>query len=93
MANQNKINLFQVESKHKTPVIKHVRRHTHIYTPEEFMAMPMIKKFIRDHPGHVAIDKNSGEIMLSRELSEIYCNVNNGKKLKKAIRKKSGVTK
>ncbi|GEE90204.1 hypothetical protein EC142526_03962 [Escherichia coli O145:H28] len=31
--------------------------------------------------------------MLSRELAEIYCNVNNGKKLKKAIRKKSGVTK
>ncbi|GCG07385.1 hypothetical protein BvCms12BK_04063 [Escherichia coli] len=93
MANQNKINVFQVESKHKIPVIKHVRRHTRIYTPEEFMAMPMIKKFIRDNPDHIAIDKNSGEIMLSHELAEIYCNVNNGKKLKKVIRKKSGVTK
>ncbi|HFO4470730.1 TPA: hypothetical protein ACHJ02_004670, partial [Escherichia coli] len=71
----------------KTPVIKHVRRLTRLYTPEEFMAMPMIKKFIRDNPGHVAIDKNNGEIMLSRELAEIYCNVNNGKKLKKTIRK------
>ncbi|HCB7517929.1 TPA: hypothetical protein M2B84_005093 [Escherichia coli] len=87
MANQNKINVFQVESKHKTPVIKHVRRLTRLYTPEEFMAMPMIKKFIRDNPGHVAIDKNNGEIMLSHELAEIYCNVNNGKKLKKTIRK------
>ncbi|EJV7388867.1 hypothetical protein N7V59_004232 [Escherichia coli] len=87
MSNQNKINVFQVESKHKTPVIKHVRRHTRIYTPEEFMAMPMIKKFIRDNPGHVAIDKNRGEIMLSPKLAEIYCNVNNGKKLKKAIQK------
>ncbi|EFF5412675.1 hypothetical protein O7034_004679 [Escherichia coli] len=87
MANQNKINVFQVESKHKTPVINHVRRLTRLYTPEEFIAMPMIKKFIRDNPGHVAIDKNNGEIMLSRELAEIYCNVNNGKKLKKTIRK------
>ncbi|EFH6186080.1 hypothetical protein GAJ25_14940 [Escherichia coli] len=88
MSNQNKINVFQVESKHKTPVIKHVRRHTRIYTPEEFMAM--IKKLIRDNPGLVAIDKNSGEIMLSREIAEIYCSVNNSKKLKKAIRKISG---
>ncbi|ELD0487546.1 hypothetical protein QUQ58_004112 [Escherichia coli] len=87
MANQNKSNVFQVELKHKTPVIKHVRRHTRIYTPEEFMAMPMIEKFIRDNPGHVAIDKHSGEVLLSRELAEIYCSVNNGKKLKKAIRK------
>lgn len=90
MGNQNKINIFQVESKHKTPVVKHVRRQTRIYTPEEFMSMPMIKRFIRDNPSQVAIDKNSGEIMLSRELAEIYCSVNNSKKLKKVIRRVSG---
>ncbi|WP_045441284.1 hypothetical protein [Citrobacter sp. S-77] len=90
MANQNKTNVFQVESKHKIPVVKHARRQTRIYTPEEFMAMPMIRKFIRDNPGHMAIDKNSGEMMLSQQLAEIYCGVNNGKKLKKVIRRVSG---
>ena len=90
MSNQDNANVFGVVSLHRTPVEKHNRRQCRIYSPEEFLAMPMVQEFIKNNPNQHFVNEETGEVMLAKELAELYCLVNNSKKLKKAIRRSFG---
>ncbi|MDR6298240.1 hypothetical protein [Pantoea dispersa] len=87
MANQNNVNVFSAESRHKTPVTKHQRKKGRIYTPEEFLALPMVQEIIKDGPAQYRVDEETGDIWLAPNLAELYCSVCNQKKFKKALRK------
>lgn len=91
MANQNNANVFSAESRHKMPVTKHYRKKSRIYTPEEFIALPIVQEIIRNDPSQYRIDEETGDIYLGQKLAELYCSVCNGKKLKKAIRQHAAV--
>lgn len=86
MANQHNANVFSAQSVHKVPVTKHQRKKSRIYTPEEFISLPMVQEIIKDGPAQYRVDEETGDIWLSPKLAELYCTVCNGKKLKKAIR-------
>lgn len=90
MASQDKSTVFSVESAHRVPNVKHLRRRSRIYTPEEFLALPMVKEFIRNNPNQHFVNEETGEVMLAQELAELYCSVNSGKKMKKALRRAFG---
>ncbi|AUU92135.1 hypothetical protein ACP3S7_30100 [Phytobacter ursingii] len=90
MANQDKANVFSVESSHRVPNVKHLRRRAKVYSPEEFLALPMVQEFIRNNPNQHFMNEETGEVMLAQELAELYCSVNNGKKMKKALRRAFG---
>lgn len=90
MANQDKATVFSVESAHRVPNVKHLRRRSRIYTPEEFLALPMVQEFIRKNPNQHFVNEDTGEVMMAQELAELYCSVNNGKKMKKALRRYFG---
>jgi len=90
MANQDKATVFSVESAHRVPNVKHLRRRSRIYTPEEFLALPMVQEFIRKNPNQHFVNEDTGEVMLAQKLAELYCSVNNGKKMKKALRRAFG---
>lgn len=90
MGNQDNANVFGVQSSHKVPVIKHNRHRSRVYSPEEFLEMPMVKEFIKNNPNQYFVNEENGEIMLAQELAEFYCSVNNGKKLKKLLRRSFG---
>lgn len=87
MANQNNVNVFSVESVHKVPVTKHQRKKSRIYTPEEFLALPVVQEIIKSGPAQYRIDEETGDIWLAPKLAELYCTVCNQKKIKKALRK------
>lgn len=86
MANQNNANVFSAESRHKVPVTKHQLKKSRIYSPEEFIALPMVQEIIKKEPDQYCVDEETGDIYLGQKLAELYCSVCNGKKLKKAIR-------
>lgn len=90
MANQNNINVFSVESAHKVPMAKHTRKRRKIYSPDEFLVLPFVQKFIAENPNQYFVNEKTGEQMMALELAELYCTVNNGKKLKKALRRSFG---
>jgi len=90
MSNQNNINVFSVESAHKVPVKKHIRKRSHIYSPDEFLALPFVQNFIKENPNQYFVNEETGEQLMAQELAELYCTVNNGKKLKKALRRSFG---
>lgn len=90
MASQDKPNLFSVESAHRVSNVKHLRQRSKIYSPEEFLALPMVQEFIRKNPNQHFVNEDTGEVMLAQELAELYCSVNNGKKMKKALRRAFG---
>ncbi|KAB7896415.1 hypothetical protein GA565_10710 [Rouxiella sp. S1S-2] len=90
MANQDNAKVFGVVSLHRVPTAKHERRKSHIYSPGEFLEMPMVQEFIKNNPNQHFVDEETGEVMLAQELAELYCSVNNGKKLKKTIRRAFG---
>lgn len=90
MANQNNINVFSVESSHKVPMAEHSRKRRRIYTPDEFLSLPFVQKFIADNPDQYFVNDETGEQMMAQELAELYCTVNHGKKLKKALRRSFG---
>ncbi len=90
MSNQDNANVFGVVSRHRTPVEKHNRRQCRLYSPEEFLAMPMVQEFIKNNPNQHFVNEETGEVMLAQELAELYCSVNNGKKLKKYLRRAFG---
>ncbi|WP_089528518.1 hypothetical protein [Pantoea ananatis] len=86
MTNQNNVNVFSAESRHKLPVTKRQRKKSGIYTPEEFIALPMVQEIIKKEPDQYCVDEETGDIYLGQKLAELYCSACNGKKLKKAIR-------
>ena len=90
MANQDNAKVFGVVSLYRVPTAKHERRKSHIYSPEEFLEMPMVQEFIKNNPNQHFVDEETGEVMLAQELAELYCSVNKGKKLKKTIRRAFG---
>ncbi|CNI72566.1 Uncharacterised protein [Yersinia pekkanenii] len=90
MSNQDNANVFSAVSVHRTPTAKHSRRQCRIYSPEEFLEMPMVKEFIKNNPNQHFVNEETGEVMLAQELAELYCSVNNGKKLKKLLRRSFG---
>lgn len=90
MGNQNNINVFSAESLHKVPVAKHARKRSRIYSPDEFLALPSVQKFIEENPNQYFVNEETGEQMMAQGLAELYCTVNNGKKLKKALRRSFG---
>ena len=90
MANQNNINVFSAESTHKVPVQKHIRKRCRTYSPDEFLALPLVQKFIENNPNQYFVNEDTGEQMMAQGLAELYCSVNNGKKLKKALRRSFG---
>lgn len=90
MANQDNANVFGVESSHKVPNAKHHRQQSRIYSPEEFLALPMVQEFIKNNPNQFFVNEETGEQMMAQKLAELYCSVNNGKKLKKALRRAFG---
>ncbi|UAN58026.1 hypothetical protein [Serratia sp. JSRIV004] len=90
MGNQDNANVFGVHSRHYEPKVKHQRRQSRIYSPEEFLAMPMVQEFIKNNPNQYFVNEETGEIMLAQELAELYVSVNNGKKLKKYLRRAFG---
>lgn len=87
MSNQDNSNVFSVESAHIVPNAKHLRRQSKIYSPEEFLAMPMVKEFIKNNHDQYFVNEETGEAMLAQGLAELYCAINNSKKLKKTLRK------
>lgn len=87
MANQNNANIFTAESRHKVPVTKHQCKKSRIYSPEEFIALPMVQEIIKDRPAQYRVDEETGHIWLAPNLAEVYCSVCNQKKFKKALRK------
>ncbi|WRH14224.1 hypothetical protein GC087_17225 [Pantoea sp. JZ2] len=91
MANQNNVNVFSAESRHKVPVTKHQRMKSCIYSPEEFIALQMVQEIIKDGPAQYCVDEETGNIWISPKLAELYCSVCNGKKLKKAIHQHAAV--
>lgn len=93
MANQDNANAFSAVSSHKVPNAKHLRNQSKIYSPEEFLALPMVQEFIKNNPDQYFVDEETGEQMMAQELAELYCSVNNGKKMKKALRRAFGVSK
>ncbi|MBJ9163361.1 hypothetical protein I5485_13075 [Citrobacter farmeri] len=90
MANQDNANIFAVESTHKVPSTKHRRRQSKIYSPDEFLALPMVQEFIKNNPNQYFVNDETGEQMMAQELAELYCSVNDGKKMKKALRRAFG---
>ncbi|EAV0572871.1 hypothetical protein ES742_15450 [Salmonella enterica] len=90
MANQDNANVFSVMSSHKVPNAKHMRHQSKLYSPEEFLALPMVQEFIKNNPDQYFVDEETGEQMMAQELAELYCSVNNGKKMKKALRRAFG---
>ncbi|EAA7933068.1 hypothetical protein MX551_004032 [Salmonella enterica] len=90
MANQDNANVFSVVSSHKVPNAKHMRHQSKLYSPEEFLALPMVQEFIKNNPDQYFVDEETGEQMMAQELAELYCSVNNGKKMKKALRRAFG---
>lgn len=90
MANQDNANAFSAVSSHKVPNAKHLRHQSKIYSPEEFLALPMVQEFIKNNPDQYFVDEETGEQMMAQELAELYCSVNNGKKMKKALRRAFG---
>ncbi|KFC07418.1 hypothetical protein GTGU_01798 [Trabulsiella guamensis ATCC 49490] len=90
MANQDNANIFAVESTHKVPNTKHRQRQSKIYSPDEFLALPMVQEFIKNNPNQYFVNDETGEQMMAQELAELYCSVNNGKKMKKALRRAFG---
>lgn len=90
MANQDNAKVFSVESAHKVPNAKHARKQARVYSPEEFLAMPIVQEFIRDNPNQHFVNEETGEVMLGQRLAELYCTINNGKKLKKHLRRAFG---
>ncbi|MGL5969002.1 MAG: hypothetical protein ACRCZ6_17930 [Kluyvera sp.] len=90
MANQDNANIFSAESIHKVPSTKHLRRQSKIYSPNEFLALPMVQEFIKNNPDQYFVNEETGEQMMAQELAELYCSVNNGKKMKKALRRAFG---
>ncbi|EJA5986212.1 hypothetical protein OD507_002696 [Salmonella enterica] len=93
MANQDNANVFSVASSHKVPNAKHMRHQSKLYSPEEFLALPMVQEFIKNNPNQYFVDGETGEIFLAQKMAELYCQINNGKKLKKALRRSFGVSK
>ncbi|ENS4525830.1 hypothetical protein ACE09S_003847 [Salmonella enterica] len=87
MANQDNANVFSAVSSHKVPDAKHLRHQSKIYSPEEFLALPMVQEFIKNNPDQYFVNEETGDPMVSRELAELYCQVNNRKKLRKALRR------
>ncbi|EDI6981542.1 hypothetical protein VQ288_002224 [Salmonella enterica] len=90
MANQDNANVFSVVSSHKVPNAKHMRHQSKLYSPEEFLALPMVQEFIKNNPDQYFVDEETGEQMMAQELAELYCSVNNGKKMKKALHRAFG---
>mgnify|MGYP003366918043 CR=1 FL=1 len=90
MGNQDNSNVFAVQSLHFAPVAKHNRRNARIYSPEEFLALPMVQEFIKNNPNQHFVNEETGQVMFAQELAELYCSVNNGKKMKKALRRAFG---
>lgn len=90
MANQDNANVFSVVSSHKVPNAKHMRHQSKLYSPEEFLALPMVQEFIKNNPDQYFVNEETGEQMMAQELAELYCSVNNGKKMKKALRRAFG---
>ncbi|EAU9424126.1 hypothetical protein EOI87_09875 [Salmonella enterica] len=90
MANQDNANAFSAVSSHKVPNAKHLRHQSKIYSPEEFLALPMVQEFIKNNPDQYFVDEETGEQMMAQEQAELYCSVNNGKKMKKALRRAFG---
>ncbi len=52
--------------------------------------MPMVQEFIKNNPNQYFVNEETGEIMLAQDLAELYVSVNNGKKLKKYLRRAFG---
>lgn len=90
MGNQNNANVFGVQSRHYEPKIKHRRKQSRVYSPEEFLAMPMVQEFIKNNPDQYFVHDETGETLFAQKLAELYASVNNGKKLKKALRRAFG---
>ncbi|HCU14662.1 MAG: hypothetical protein E6995_14985 [Enterobacteriaceae bacterium] len=90
MGNQNNVNVFGVHSRHCEPKAKHQRKQSRVYSPDEFLAMPMVQEFISKNPNQYLVNDETGEQMMAQELAELYCSVNNGKKMKKALRRAFG---
>lgn len=90
MANQDNANAFSAVSSHKVPNAKHMRHQSKIYSPEEFLALPMVQEFIKNNPDQYFVNEETGEQMMAQELAELYCSVNNGKKMKKELRRAFG---
>ncbi|HGA5699009.1 TPA: hypothetical protein ACIS09_001664 [Salmonella enterica subsp. enterica serovar Birkenhead] len=90
MASQDNANIFSAVSVHKVPNIKHLRHQSKIYSPEEFLALPVVQDFIKNNPDQYFVHEETGEIMLAQKMAEMYCQINNGKKLKKALRRAFG---
>ena len=47
MGNQNNVNVFGVHSRHCEPKAKHQRKQSRVYSPDEFLAMPMVQEFMK----------------------------------------------
>lgn len=50
----------------------------------------MVQEFIKNNPDQYFVNEETGEQMMAQELAELYCSVNNGKKMKKALRRAFG---
>lgn len=90
MGNQNNVNVFGTHSVHFEPRAKHRLCQSRVYSPEEFLAMPMVQDFIKNNPDQFFIHEETGETLFAQKLAELYASVNNGKKLKKALRRSFG---
>lgn len=85
MACQNKPHAFGVASISKESRVTHARRQAPKLTPEEFIALPMVKAYAEKNPGSVHRDVDTGEIWITPPLALLYLDVCQAKKVKKAL--------
>lgn len=87
MGCQNTPHAFGVTSISKESRVTHNRRKVPKLTPEQFLAMPMVKTYLEQHPDSVRRDPNTGEVWTNKPLTLMYLDVCQAKKLKKALTK------
>lgn len=85
MGLHNTPHAFGVTSISKESRITHSRRQARKLTPEQFLALPMVKTYVEQNPGSVRRDPDTGEVWTNKPLTLMYLDVCQAKKLKKAL--------
>jgi hypothetical protein len=85
MGCHNTPHAFGVTSISKESRVTHNRRQVPKLTPEQFLALPMVKAYLEQNPDSVRRDPDTGEIWTNKPLTLMYLEVCQAKKLKKAL--------
>nr|SAY44370.1 Uncharacterised protein [Serratia marcescens] len=85
MGLHNTPHAFGVTSISKESRITHSRRQARKLTPEQFLALPMVKAYVEQNPGSARRNPDTGEVWTNKPLMLMYLDACQAKKLKKAL--------